>query len=579
MLQVLSEEPTAHRLQVGSAVVIGNATDCEACISGLGVAPHHARLEATPAGLTIEVLSAEARTWLNGAPVMPLAVRRLNHLDTLVLGEVLVFVQERYLSVRHHWTPGAFILRLDEECFRGIAENRNFIMLWLSVEDSKDLLQTVEMVLTSMRTFDVTASMGPSEFAILPLSATEAHAAVISARLAQRLKEIDVKVRAGVAQFRTDGNSALELLAVARRRAHFGALPRSELPDPIVPHVSAAVTAKQLAARVAASELSVLILGETGVGKDHLARQIHTDSPRALKRYLKINCAALPEQLLESELFGYERGAFTGADKAKVGLLEACQGGTLLLDEIGEIPMSTQAKLLSALEDREVMPIGGTKARPIDVRFLAATNRDLEEATRRGTFRLDLFFRLNGITLRVPPLRERVGEIRALAESFIAELWTPEPGKPGPRLTAEALQVLEGHRWPGNIRELRTTIRRALVLAPGDELRPEHMQLGEGSSDAPAEQGSPTAKAAIASERASPSNSPQPPPPDQPQQPPPRARSLAEVEREEILRVLADCAGNQSEAARRLGMARRTLVSRLDEYGVPRPRRRGDPTD
>lgn len=217
---------------------------------------------------------------------------------------------------------------------------------------------------------------------------------------------------------------------------------------------------------VAASGLSVILLGETGVGKEVVAERLHGASPRASGPFVRLNCAALPETLLESELFGHERGAFTGAAKSKPGLLEVASGGSVFLDEVADLPTPTQAKLLRVLESREVLPVGGLHPRPIDVRFIAAANRDLRQLVEQGLFRRDLYFRLNGITLEIPPLRERVDEIPGLAQEFLAGACA-KAGVEVPPLSRRAIEALTRHRWTGNVRELRNTVERALVLSEG----------------------------------------------------------------------------------------------------------------
>jgi len=228
---------------------------------------------------------------------------------------------------------------------------------------------------------------------------------------------------------------------------------------------------------VAQGTISVVLLGETGVGKEVIARAIHRYSPRASRPFVSINCAAIPEALLESELFGHERGAFTGAVKDKVGLLESAAGGTLLLDEVGEMPLPAQAKLLRAIETREIVRVGGVKPRPVDVRFVSATNRDLEALVEARSFRRDLYFRLNGISVTVPPLRERAGELEGMARRFVAEFGRTL-GRGEVTLSAAALATLRKQSWPGNVRELRNVIERAVLLSDGAEIRPEHLSLG-----------------------------------------------------------------------------------------------------
>ena len=214
---------------------------------------------------------------------------------------------------------------------------------------------------------------------------------------------------------------------------------------------------------VAKGDLSVILLGETGSGKDVLASAIHRRSMRSSASYVGVNCAALPGALLESELFGYERGAFTGAVQAKPGLLEVADHGTLFLDEIAELPLTMQAKLLRVLESREVTRVGGLKTRSIDVRFVCATNRDLVSLVRSGAFRQDLYFRLNGISVLIPPLRQRRPEIQPLARAFIAEACR-DANRSALSITEQALAALETHSWPGNVRELKNVIERAVTL-------------------------------------------------------------------------------------------------------------------
>jgi len=318
---------------------------------------------------------------------------------------------------------------------------------------------------------------------------------------------------------------------------------------------------QQLAERAAAGTINVLIMGETGVGKELLAETVHRLSPRKRGPYVCLNCAALSETLLESELFGHERGAFTGAVAAKPGLMETAHGGTLFMDEVGELPMTTQAKLLRVLETREVARLGSVKPRKIDVRFLAATNRELDAEVKRGAFRPDLFFRLNGITLTIPPLRERVSEIRRLAETFVAQICR-ELGRAEPTIPPHVLALLESYSWPGNIRELKNVMERAVLLCADPALATEHLpmdKLGASLSSpgfAPAGAAAGAPGVAAAAETSQPGLPPGPP-----------------DERQRIIDALASCAGNQSRAAKMMGMPRRTFVSRLDEYRIPRPKK------
>jgi two-component system, NtrC family, response regulator AtoC len=309
--------------------------------------------------------------------------------------------------------------------------------------------------------------------------------------------------------------------------------------------------------RAALSSISVLLLGETGVGKGVLARAIHDLSPRRGGPFVALNCAALSESLLQSELFGHERGAFTGALQAHAGLLEAADGGSVFLDEIGELPVSIQAKVLRAVEDRKVLRIGARTEREVDVRFIAATHRDLEAEADAGTFRQDLFYRLNGISFTIPPLRERRAEIRVLCGMFLARYKAELGRSTALSISPEALSLLEGYPWPGNVRELRNVVERGAVLCAGDELHIEHLPLRVLN-------GAPARPPAT------------PPSPDRTRENVLlRARNeLQALERERITLALEQCGGNQTRAAQALGVSRRTLVSRLSALDVPRPRKR-----
>lgn len=312
----------------------------------------------------------------------------------------------------------------------------------------------------------------------------------------------------------------------------------------------------ELVARAAASPINVLVLGETGVGKEVLARALHNLSPRKAGPFVALNCAALTESLLQSELFGHEKGAFTGALAARAGLLEAADRGTLFLDEVGDLPLSIQTKLLRVLEDKKVLRIGARTERAVDVRFVAATNRDIEAEAETGTFREDLFYRLNGISFTIPPLRERRTEIAALGRMFLAR-YNAELGRDAAiGMSDEVLHLLENYPWPGNVRELKNAIERAAVLCSGDKLRPEHLPARIVS-------GNPTRSSA--------------PPGHENSREDIMARARNElqgIERQRILDALEQSGGNQTRAAEVLGISRRTLVYRLGELGVPRPRKR-----
>jgi two-component system response regulator AtoC len=300
-----------------------------------------------------------------------------------------------------------------------------------------------------------------------------------------------------------------------------------------------------LADRAAASMISVLLLGETGVGKDVMAERIHRASPRAGGSFLRLNCAAFSPALLASELFGHEKGAFTGATSSRPGLLQSASGGTVFLDEVGDLPLEMQAKLLIVLERREVLPVGALRPKQLDVRFIAATNRNLPQDVEAGVFRRDLYFRLNGITIEVPPLRARVAEIEGLATQFAREA-ARAIGKPVPELSRELLAWLRAYAWPGNVRELRTVMERAVLLAPEGILRVQDIASAAGSAGR-ACAAFPVARHAV------------------------DANDNDLAERQHISSMLARCGGNQSRAAKLLGISRNTLIARIEKYGLTRP--------
>jgi two-component system response regulator AtoC len=347
--------------------------------------------------------------------------------------------------------------------------------------------------------------------------------------------------------------------------------------EPFVTRSAKMLDLGNIARQVSSSDVSVLVLGETGVGKELLAHAIHRHSSRGHRPLFTLNCAAIPENLVESELFGYRPGAFSGAITSKLGLFEAAHGSTLFLDEIGDLPRVAQAKLLRVLETGEVVRLGSVRPARVDVRIVAATNRNLQADIAAGNFRADLFYRISGLTLTVPPLRERPEDIQALAEHFAAR----SAKDPVPQFTAAALQTLLRHDWPGNVRELRSVVERALLLATDRridasllvfdpaplalEFTPDIAAVRATGASLP---GRPTAveEAATFLGQESPTGAV-------------AAELSAELERRELRRIrdaLERAGGNQKDAAKLLGVSRRTLINRLEQYGIARPRKRRD---
>ena len=284
------------------------------------------------------------------------------------------------------------------------------------------------------------------------------------------------------------------------------------------------------ATQVAATDTTVLITGASGTGKEVVARFIHAASPRRNRPFVALNCAALPEQLLESELFGYERGAFTSAQQAKPGQVELAAGGVLFLDEVTEMSLSAQAKFLRVLQEREFQRLGGTRLVKANIRVIAATNRDLRTAVERGSFREDLFYRLGVFDIPIPPLRDRASDIVALSDSFLQEIGRSF-GRPAAALTREARAALLQYEWPGNVRELRNVLERAAILCEGGPIDVSHLRLPSGAKSFSED-----------------------------------TTDLSVVERTTIAKVLNDCRGNKTKAARRLGLSRTQLHMRVRKY-------------
>jgi two-component system, response regulator FlrC len=306
----------------------------------------------------------------------------------------------------------------------------------------------------------------------------------------------------------------------------------------------------KLAQQIARSEASVLITGESGTGKEVIARYVHGRSNRAKGSFISVNCAAIPEALLESELFGHEKGAFTGAVGRRIGKFEEASGGTLLLDEISEMDVRLQAKLLRAIQERVIDRVGGTRPVPVDIRIIATSNRNLTDAVRNGSFREDLLFRLNVVNLKIPPLRERPADVIELAQHF-AKLYAEANGLPVRPLAAEAKRQLTLNRWPGNVRELENTMHRAVLLATGNEIGPEAILSPDGARLDDTKLPSAVVHATMAAEHMT------------------RAlvgRTVADVERDLILETLKHCLGNRTHAANILGISIRTLRNKLNEY-------------
>ncbi|HZN91181.1 MAG TPA: sigma 54-interacting transcriptional regulator [Myxococcales bacterium] len=542
-------------------VVIGRGEQVDVRIDSAQVSRRHARLSLGP-GMFVEDLGSA-----NGTQVRESVLREgqrapISPGDVIQMGGVMAILQQVSSELskrpRRLWTHEFFEGRLEEECARAEEQGGVFAVLRVRADAGVPAAEVQEAVARVLGHTDTLASDGPRDWEALMLSCPPARAQSVAAALVAELAARKLVVRAGVASFPADGRGTEALMAKA------SAALRGEKATPEGGEVIVAdpqmVRLHELIRRVAAGTLPVLLMGETGTGKEIFAEAVHRASPRAAAPFVRLNCGAFSETLLESELFGHERGAFTGAASSKPGLLETAEGGTVLLDEIGELPMSLQVKLLRVLAQKEVLRIGGLKPRRVDVRFVSATNRDLEADCAAGRFREDLYFRLNGFSLLIPPLRERPAEIEPLARAFLAEASRAMGRRQAPELAADARALMLRYRWPGNVRELRNAMERALLLCTGDEIRAEHL---------PQEK----MRAAFIIP------SPRPPAPSPGSLPQIESRDVqgapgeVDPQRQRILDALQQAGGNQKEAAKLLGISRGTLQSRLDQLGIQRPRK------
>jgi two-component system, NtrC family, response regulator AtoC len=553
-----------HPLPASGVVAIGRAENADVRLTDPMASRMHARLHVGQGGtLEIEDLGSINQTRIREVALSPGERIAIAPGEAVTIGSTILMVQEsrNFTRPRRLWPHEYFEARLEEEVARSQATRAPFAVVRLHVDRDPGPAALVDTVGPGLRLPDMLAIYGPGEYEILLPNTPPELAAAITQNLVERLGASGVAARAGSARYPRDAFTPELLLALACDRvrgapAGEGAgAPAVVLVDPAMRRVH------QLAERAAAGNINVLIVGETGVGKEIMAEAVHRHSPRAKAPFLGLNCAAFTENLLESELYGHERGAFTGATAAKPGLLETAPGGTVFLDEISELSLGLQAKLLRVIETRQVTRVGGIKPRPIDVRFVAATNRNLQAEVAEGRFRIDLYYRLNGITLQIPPLRERPSEVLPLARAFVTQLAAQIGREPAPTLTAEAEDLLVGYAWPGNIRELRNVMERAVLLSVGGEISEEHLPVETMTTNCPllprfsAEWVAAAAPGPAGSDAG--------------------GGDPASGERERIMRALAACAGNQSRAAKLLGMARSTLVLKLNAYQLPRPRRAG----
>src|SRR3982751_5764947 len=542
---------------------IGRADNADIRITDPLASRLHARLHVTAGMFEIEDIGSINRTKVRDVALEHSARVAVLPGEAVTIGSTILMVQETRVSARNRrvWPHTHFEARIEEECARAAEMRTPFAIIRLAVEGNQPAGTVADTISPALRTSDMLALYGPRDYEIfLPATPPDLSSA-INRNLIERLRAQSIVARTGIACHPRDGQTPEALVARSSER-----LRGLEAPPPVEGVVVEDARMRRvygLATSAAKGAISVIILGETGVGKDVMAQEIHRRSPRAKAPFVAINCAAVSEGLLESELFGHEKGAFTGATEAKAGLLETAPGGTVFLDEIGDMPPKLQATLLRVIQTRQVQRVGSVKTRPIDVRFIAATHRDLETEIAAGRFRQDLYYRLNGITLHIPPLRERRSEILPLVRSFAAQFAREAGDKPAPEISPEAARLLEAYSWRGNVREVRNIAERALLLCEGHEILPEHLPIESMAANALSFASAPPPEPTAPPVAAAPVEMARPTAP----------LGLVEDEKERIVRVLAECAGSQTRAAKVLGIARSTLIARLDEYGLPRPRK------
>jgi two-component system, NtrC family, response regulator AtoC len=439
--------------------------------------------------------------------------------------------------------------RLPSELDRAARYRRAVALLMVRMIGDGSRDATVrEALQRQLRPMDLLSHYGPRELAVLLPEADATQALAASRRLLATASSVGGRILVGVANYPKDGTNHETLIRQARvalRAAtpedSIGLSPATpeEKRGPIIAAASM-IKVLELVEKVAPTQLSVLLQGETGVGKDIIATELHQRSPRAKGPFVRVNCAAIPETLLESELFGHEKGSFTGASQTRKGLFETAHSGTIFLDEIGEISTATQAKLLRVLEGRCIVRVGGVEELPVDVRVITATHRDLDAMVAQGSFRQDLLFRLNTFTILIPPLRERKEEILLMAEVFLKE-FAASPSTISP----EAARLLLAHEWLGNVRELKNAMERASVLIEGNVLMPTHLpeKLAKLDEALPSLSASAAQGLMLHNE-------------------------VALVERDTLVRALEACGGNRTHAAERLGISRRALLYKIDKYNL-----------
>jgi two-component system, NtrC family, response regulator AtoC len=517
-------------------VVIGRSAGATYSVEDDRVSRRHLRITFREETLFAEDLDSRNGSKLNGRRIEGRVALQPGDVVTAGPVEVSVYTSSAVSAIVNE---GELWTRLAAEVERAVRFKRPLAVIGITIDGSRGATREAALRLVSrLRRIDIAGEYATGEYLLVLPETTRAQADELATMLAELARQVaGIGAAARAAAVPDDGITADELIGATLGEAERTTTATADT-DVLVAEDAAMRELFELARRAARSDVTVLLTGETGSGKEVVAAEIHRASARAGGPYVRINCASIPETLIESELFGHERGAFTGAERQHVGFVERAHGGTLLFDEIGELPLSMQAKLLRVLEERKVRRVGATDEIDVDVRYVAATNRDLEREVERGSFRHDLFFRLSAMTVRVPPLRERPKDLPQLAAHF-AQRATKAAKRPAARFTDGFKQALLRYPWPGNVRELRNVIERAVILASGPELTvtelPERLAV----------------LAPLAPRAAS-----------------PMRERLDDVERRALVEALREAGGNRTHAARRLGISRRALIYKLKKFNL-----------
>ncbi len=573
------ERSSVFKLPHASDVTIGRGEGVELRLTDTSVSRTHARISLSSGEARISDLDSQNGTFVNGEKIV--GARRLLTGDIITICTIsLVYhasVKLQPRAFRQVLPFDQLRRRCEEEIERALRYQRPLtVLVALLPVDAGTRSRITQSFGEGLRLIDVVGwGSADQMFVLMPETDSDA-APDVAARILVALSAIASDARVGFATCPQDGCDVETLLASAREAAT--AAPRGQVHAAARTYEKLAIGTRNvivadpamtrlfaLIQRLAASDLPVLVCGETGTGKELAASAVHHWSARAKGPMIALNCAALHENLLESELFGHEKGAFSGAGSAKTGLLEAAEGGTVFLDEIGEMSPATQAKLLRVLETKKVIRLGDIREREIDLRLVAATNRTLPDEVAAGRFRQDLYFRLSGATLWLPPLRDRKRELPILAQTFLAEA-CETAGRDAMAISDEAMQKLATYSWPGNVRELRNVMQYVAAAFTDKTLYPRHLTGSLSETPAFAEGTSPPPR------RSGTTPVPYDPNGDEiPTKFRPIEEEVRELERRRMTQALAAAGGNQTRAADLIGMPLRTFQTKLRVYDLPRP--------